>query len=89
MFTNTGTETLKPNLVKRITRLKSYKTLAFSTLLYDSEIWTIKQCDKNRLRTAEMKYLLRTAEYTLLNHKKRRSFRRTPWHTLRRQIMNI
>jgi hypothetical protein len=34
------------------------------------EIWTIKQCDKNRLRTAEMKYLRRTAGYTLLNHKR-------------------
>jgi hypothetical protein len=26
--------------------------------------------DKNRLRTAEMKYLRRTAGYTLLNHKR-------------------
>jgi hypothetical protein len=49
--------TLKPHLVRRSTRLKLYKTLALPTLLYGSEIWTIKQCDKNRLRTAEMKYL--------------------------------
>jgi hypothetical protein len=62
--------TLKPNLVQRSTRLKLYKTLALSSLLYGSEIWTIKQCDKNRLPTAEMKYLLRTAGYTLLNHKR-------------------
>jgi hypothetical protein len=62
--------TLKPNLVQRGTRLKLYKTLALPTLLYDSEIWTIKQCHKNRLRTAEMKYLRRTAGYTLLNHKR-------------------
>jgi hypothetical protein len=49
--------TLKPNLIQRRTRLKLYKTLPLPTLLYGSEIWTIKQCDKNRLRTAEMKYL--------------------------------
>jgi hypothetical protein len=62
--------TLKPNLVQRSTRLKLYKTLALLTLLHGSEIWTIKQCDKNRLRTAEMKYLRRTEGYTLLNHKR-------------------
>jgi hypothetical protein len=49
--------TLKPSLVQRGTRLKLYKTLALPTLLYGIEIWTIKQCNKNRLRTAEMKYL--------------------------------
>jgi hypothetical protein len=62
--------TLEPNLVQRSTRLKLYKTLALPTLLYSSEIWTIKQCDKNMLGTAEMKYLRRTAEYTLLDHKR-------------------
>jgi hypothetical protein len=41
--------------------------LSLPTLLYGSEIWTIKQCDKNRLRTAELR---RTAGYTLLNHKR-------------------
>jgi hypothetical protein len=41
--------TMKPNLVQRSTRLKLYKTLALPTLLYGSEIFTIKQCDKNRL----------------------------------------
>jgi hypothetical protein len=46
---------LKSNLVQRRTVLKSYNTLALPTLLYGSEIWTIKQCDKNRLRTAEIK----------------------------------
>jgi hypothetical protein len=35
-----------------------------------SELWTIKHCDKNRLRPAEMKYLRRTAGYTLLNLKR-------------------
>jgi hypothetical protein len=49
--------TLKPNLAQRSTRLKLYKTLALPTLLYGSEIWTLKQCDKNWIRTAEIKYL--------------------------------
>jgi hypothetical protein len=57
MFKNTGilNNTLKPNLVQRSTRLKLYKT-ALPTLLYGSEIWTVKQCDKNMLQTTEMKY---------------------------------
>jgi hypothetical protein len=38
--------TLKPNLVQKSTRLKLYKTLALPTLLYDSEIWKIKERDK-------------------------------------------
>jgi hypothetical protein len=45
--------TFKLNLVQKSTRLKLYKTLALPTLSYGSEIWTIKQCDKNRLRTAK------------------------------------
>jgi hypothetical protein len=65
---------LKPNLVQRSTRLKLYETLALPTLLYGSEIWTIKQCDKNRLRTAEMTYLRRTAGYTLLTTKETKKF---------------
>jgi hypothetical protein len=39
--------TLKPNLVQRSTRLKLYKTLALPTILYGSEIWKIRHCDKN------------------------------------------
>jgi hypothetical protein len=48
----------------------SSQTLALPTLLYGSEICTIKQCDKSRLRTAEMKYFRQTAGYTLPNHKR-------------------
>jgi hypothetical protein len=45
--------------------------LALPTLLYGSEIWTTKQCDKNRLQIAESKYLRRAAGYTLLDHKRK------------------
>jgi hypothetical protein len=62
---------LKRNLVQRSTRLKLYKTLAIPTILYGSEIWTPIQCDKNRLLTAGIKYLRRTAGYTLLDHKRK------------------
>jgi hypothetical protein len=31
---------------------------------------SFKLCDRNRLQTAEMKYLWQTAAYTLLNHKR-------------------
>jgi hypothetical protein len=46
---------LQPNLVKRSMRLKLYKTLPLAVLFYGSEIWILKQCDKNRLLIAEMK----------------------------------
>jgi hypothetical protein len=46
---------LKPNFVQRSTRLKLYKTLVLPTLLYY----------KNRLQTAEIKYLRRTVGYSL------------------------
>jgi hypothetical protein len=36
--------TLKTNVVQRSTRLKLYKILALPSLLYGSEILTIKQC---------------------------------------------
>jgi hypothetical protein len=62
--------TPKPNVVQRSTRLKLYKTLALPILLYGSEILTIKQCNKNRFLTAEMKSFWRRARYTLLKHKR-------------------
>ncbi|KAJ4443944.1 hypothetical protein ANN_05733, partial [Periplaneta americana] len=51
-------------------RIKLYKNLALPTLLYGSEIWVRKQRDISRLRSAEKKYLRRTAGYTLLDHKR-------------------
>jgi hypothetical protein len=50
--------------------MKIYNTLAIPTLIYGSEIWTLTQQDKSRLKASEMKFLRRTAGYTLLNHKK-------------------
>jgi hypothetical protein len=61
---------LKPNLVQKCTRLKLHKTLSLATISYGKEIWKLKQCDKNRLRTAKMRCLQRTAGYTLLDSKR-------------------
>jgi hypothetical protein len=49
--------------------MKIYHTLAVPTLIYGSEIWTLTQQDKSRLKASEMKFL-RTAEYILLDYKK-------------------
>jgi hypothetical protein len=50
--------------------MKIIQNIAVPIILYGNEIWTRKNCDKNRLRTAEMKYLQCTAGYTLLGHKR-------------------
>jgi hypothetical protein len=50
--------------------MKIYNTLAIPALIYGSEIWTLTQQHKSRLKAPEMKFLRRTAGYTLLDHKK-------------------
>ena len=47
-----------------------YKTLARPVLTYGSEAWTIRQADERRLTTAEMRFMRRTAGYSLLDHKR-------------------
>jgi len=47
---------LKPNLVQKQSRLKLHNILAIPLLLYGCEIWTLKQSDVRRLKTAEMKW---------------------------------
>jgi hypothetical protein len=46
-----------------------YNTLAVPTLIYDSEIWTLRKHNKTRLTTSEMKFLRKAAGYTLMDHK--------------------
>jgi hypothetical protein len=62
--------TFKPSLVQKSLKIKIYNTLALPTLLYGNEIWTLKQKDKNRLTSGEMKFFRRTAEYALFDHKR-------------------
>jgi hypothetical protein len=50
--------------VSRHTRIRVYKTLARPVLSYGSEAWTIRT-DERRSISAEMRFLSRTAGYTL------------------------
>jgi hypothetical protein len=68
--TGTINNVLKPNQVQKSSRMKIYNTLAIPALIYGSEIWTLTQQDKSRLKASEMKFLRRTAGYTLLDRKK-------------------
>jgi hypothetical protein len=52
--------------------LKVYNTLAVPTLIYGSEIWTLRKQGKTRLTTSEMKFLRKTAGCILVDHKQNR-----------------
>ena len=56
--------TLKPPQVQKHVRLKIYNTLALPSLLYGCETWSIREPDKYRMPSAEMKFMGRTAKYT-------------------------
>lgn len=56
--------------VQQHTRLRLYKVLARPVLSYGSEAWTIRCQDERRLTTAEMRFLRKTAGYSLLDHKR-------------------
>lgn len=57
---------LKLNHVRKTTKLKVWNTLAVPTLIYGSEIWTLRKEDVTKLTTSEMKFLRKTAGYTLM-----------------------
>jgi hypothetical protein len=60
----------KPTLVQKSLRIKIHNGLALPIRLYGSEIWTLRQKDKNRLTSAEMKFFRRTAGCTLFDRKR-------------------
>jgi len=49
--------------------LKVHNILAIPSLLYDCEIQTLKQRSIKSLKTAEMKFMRRTAGHSLLDHR--------------------
>jgi aryl-phospho-beta-D-glucosidase BglC (GH1 family) len=51
----------RPKETLKKTRIKLYNTLAFPTLSYGSEKWTIKARDATRITAAGMKYVRITA----------------------------
>jgi hypothetical protein len=59
---------IKPTLVQKFSRIKIYNTLALPSLLEGSEIWALRQKDKNRLTPVVMKFF-RTAGHTHFDHK--------------------
>jgi hypothetical protein len=62
---------LNPNLIQRQSQLKLCYTLAIKSLLCDCEFCTLKQeGDVRRLKIAEMKFMRRTAVYSLLDHRR-------------------
>jgi len=51
--------------IRNDTKVRVYETLVLSILLYNSETWTLKEVDKNRLRVFEMSILRRICGVTL------------------------
>jgi hypothetical protein len=56
-------------LLQESSRIKVYNALAYPIVLYGSEIWTLRQKDKKRLTSTQMKFFGRTAGYTRFDHK--------------------
>jgi hypothetical protein len=62
-------QVFKPSLVQH-TRLNIYRILERLVLSYGSEAWTIRKADEKRLQAAEMKFMGKTAGFTLWDHKR-------------------
>jgi hypothetical protein len=58
--------TLRHNTLQRA-QLKFYKIMAEPMLTYTSKNWTIIRSDKNKIESAEIKFLLSVAGYILLD----------------------
>jgi len=50
--------------ISKTTKLKVFETMVLSVLMYNSETWTLKQTQENRLRVFEMSCLRRIAGVT-------------------------
>jgi len=55
---------LKSSQVQKHAILNIYNTLTLPTLLCGCENWTIKESDKSRITSAEIKFMKRTAKCT-------------------------
>jgi hypothetical protein len=58
------------NNVRRETRLRIYNTFAVPMLKYGCEVWALRKADKKRITAAEMRFMRRTAGYTLRDRKR-------------------
>jgi hypothetical protein len=66
--------TFKPTVVQKSSTIKLYSSLALHILLHRHEIWTFRKKDKKGLTKLEMKFLRRTAGYTIFDHKEVNKF---------------
>jgi hypothetical protein len=62
--------TIKKSNSLQSTQLKFYKIMAVPMLTYASENWTINRSDKEKIESAEVKFLHSVAGYTLLDQKR-------------------
>jgi hypothetical protein len=61
--------TLKPSHAQKHTRLKIHNILALPTLLYGCETWAIREHNKSRKTSAEIKCMRKMAKYTWQNYR--------------------
>jgi len=60
--------TLKPSQVQKHTRLKIYNTLALLALVYGCDTWAIREQDKYRIKSVEMRFMRKMANYVWQNY---------------------
>jgi len=62
--------TPKAELVQKYSSVNVYNALALPLILYRRETWTLRENDKIKLTSFEMKFLRRAAGYTGVDQKK-------------------
>jgi hypothetical protein len=62
-------QVFKPLLVQH-TKLNIYRALARPALTFGSEAWANTKADEKRPQATEMKFMRKTAGFTLLDHKR-------------------
>jgi hypothetical protein len=54
--------TIKRTLTNKTRKLKFYRVMALSTLLYPCEIWALNRSDRRKIKTADIRFLRHTPE---------------------------
>jgi len=61
-------------MVQEFSIIQVQNTRALPILLYGSQIWTLREKDKKRLTSKEIKFLRRTSGYNILHYKRMKIF---------------
>jgi hypothetical protein len=64
------------NKTGKDTRIKFYETIAIPTLMYASETWVMRKKDKDKIQSAEIKFLRSTIGCKLLDRRKTEEIRK-------------